>query len=109
MNQDKPSPLLRAPNFQMSPEVVSDVSKEVADVAGDRRCRRRRLQMSPARPYAKTRRPDRPDPGPTAGLMLKRIYVLNRPGMCSGSRPNRSDRPARSGFENLGKMDGIIN
>ncbi|MFS7913074.1 hypothetical protein Hanom_Chr02g00137431 [Helianthus anomalus] len=57
--------------------------------------------MLPARPYSKTRRPDRPAPGPTAGLMLKRIYVLNRPGMSSGSRPDRFDRPARSGFENL--------
>ncbi|MFS8001234.1 hypothetical protein Hanom_Chr13g01187931 [Helianthus anomalus] len=50
----------------MSPE-------EVADVAGGRRCRRRRLQLSPARPYAKTRQPDRPAPGPPTGLMLKRI------------------------------------
>ncbi|MFS7960278.1 putative transcription factor MADS-type1 family [Helianthus anomalus] len=58
---------------------------------------------SPARPYMKTRWPDRPTPGPTVGLMLKRIYELNRPGMCSGSRPDRSDRPAaRSDFENLG-------
>ncbi|MFS8002551.1 hypothetical protein Hanom_Chr13g01203361 [Helianthus anomalus] len=48
-----------------------------------------------------TRRPDRPAPGPTAGLMLERFYGLNRPGRSSGSRPNRSDRPARSGFKNI--------
>ncbi|KAJ0824236.1 hypothetical protein HanRHA438_Chr17g0790331 [Helianthus annuus] len=56
------------------------MSEEVSYVAGGgcgcrrgRGCRRRRLQMSPARPYAKTRRPDRPASGPTAGLMSKRI------------------------------------
>ncbi|MFS7955967.1 hypothetical protein Hanom_Chr07g00649001 [Helianthus anomalus] len=57
--------------------------------------------MLPARPYAKTHWLDCPTPGPTAGPMLIPIYMLNRPGMCSGSRPDRSDRPARSGFENL--------
>ncbi|MFS7941862.1 hypothetical protein Hanom_Chr06g00481341 [Helianthus anomalus] len=60
--------------------------------------------MLPAGPYAKTHRPVRPAPGPTAGPMLKPIYMLNRPGMCSGSRPDWSDRPARSGFENLDEI-----
>ncbi|MFS7909891.1 hypothetical protein Hanom_Chr02g00099941 [Helianthus anomalus] len=40
--------------------------------------------------------------------MLKRIYVLNRPDMCSGSRPDRSNRPARSGFENLASQEKKI-
>ncbi|MFS7915641.1 hypothetical protein Hanom_Chr02g00167671 [Helianthus anomalus] len=50
----------------------------------------------------KTRRPDRPAAGPTAGPMLKRLKQVNRPALVSGSRPDRSDRPARSGFKNLG-------
>ncbi|KAM0040569.1 hypothetical protein Hdeb2414_s0012g00395511 [Helianthus debilis subsp. tardiflorus] len=73
--------------MQMSPE-------EVVDVAGPTL-----LEDPPARPPGS--RPDRRAPGQTAGLMLKQIYVLNQPGMCSGSRPDRFDRPARSGFENL--------
>ncbi|MFS7983709.1 hypothetical protein Hanom_Chr11g00977701 [Helianthus anomalus] len=57
--------------------------------------------MSPARPLCDdppARPPDRPAPGPTSGSMLKRVKGLNRPGSVSGSRPDRSDRPARSGF-----------
>ncbi|MFS7986634.1 hypothetical protein Hanom_Chr11g01012631 [Helianthus anomalus] len=52
-------------------------------------------------PYVTTRRPDRPAPGPTSGSMLKRVKGLNRPGGVSGSRPDRSDRPARSGFKKV--------
>ncbi|KAJ0622486.1 hypothetical protein HanIR_Chr01g0021231 [Helianthus annuus] len=48
-----------------------------------------------------TRRPDRPASGPTSGSMLKWVKGLNRPGGVPGSRPDRSDRPARSGFKNI--------
>ncbi|KAM0046371.1 hypothetical protein Hdeb2414_s0009g00315381 [Helianthus debilis subsp. tardiflorus] len=33
--------------------------------------------------------------------MLKRTDEVNRPGIGSGSRPDRSYRPARSGFQNI--------
>ncbi|MFS8008996.1 hypothetical protein Hanom_Chr14g01279421 [Helianthus anomalus] len=48
-------------------------------------------------PLAMTRRPDRPATGP----MLTRLKQANRPALVSGSRPDRSDRPARSGFKNI--------
>ncbi|MFS7904034.1 hypothetical protein Hanom_Chr01g00031131 [Helianthus anomalus] len=51
----------------------------------------------------KTRRLDRPAAGPTTGPMLKRLKQVNRPALVSGSRSDRSDRPARSGFKNLGR------
>ncbi|MFS8026480.1 hypothetical protein Hanom_Chr16g01487221 [Helianthus anomalus] len=56
--------------------------------------------LGPAQPFETTRRPDRPAAGPTAGLMLKRTDVVNRPGTDSGSRPDRSDQPG-SGLKTL--------
>ncbi|MFS7942881.1 hypothetical protein Hanom_Chr06g00493651 [Helianthus anomalus] len=67
-------------------------------VVGGRRCHRRSYRCRRPDPYVTTRRPDRPTPGPTSGSMLKRVKGLNRPGGVSGSRPDRSDQPARSGF-----------
>ncbi|MFS7916538.1 hypothetical protein Hanom_Chr02g00178371 [Helianthus anomalus] len=56
-----------------------------------------------------TRRPDRPAAGPTTGPMLKRLKQANRPALVSGSRPDRSDRPARSGFKNIAKTLRFLN
>ncbi|KAJ0466694.1 hypothetical protein HanIR_Chr14g0675021 [Helianthus annuus] len=58
-------------------------------------------------PLAMTRRADRPAAGPTTGPMLKRLKQANRPALVSGSRPDRFDRPARSGFKNIG--NAILN